>query len=269
MRTIAQIEAEIDAVIATKTALSGLTSVSSTAIYKLFRTVFAVAAYTLELLWFQHQTKIETIIKEAKPGTAPWLAAQIKLWQYGDSLILDNESLTYSYAEIDEAARIATRVAVNDPGGIVQIKVAKAAGALSSPEKAALLSYLNDIRVPGQQFAIISQAADQLRMHIDIYYKATIPVSELDALVQPVILAYLEERPFNGEFKINAMVDELQKITKLNDVVVRECFNTPLSMSDRSIDRVDIPESGWYEIAGFSLSNVPHATLTTLNYIPV
>lgn len=268
MRTVAQIESEIDGVIASKTALSGLTSTSAVAIYKLFRTVFAVAALSLEALWDKYKRDMEVINANAKPGTAAWIAAQVKLWQYGYALTLNPDTLTYGYDDVQPTARIATRVAVNDPGGVVVIKVAKSSGALTTGELSSLTAYMNDIKIPGQQVLIISQAADALRMHMDVYYNGTLTTTSVDTAVKAAINAYLDALPFNGELKINAIIDAIQAVPGVFDVVIKECYSTPLGGTASPVDRVDIPEAGYYSIAGYAISNVAHATNTTINYIP-
>lgn len=236
--------------------LSGLTSPSKTAEFRLWAMVWAAMAWIQEWLWQEKQDEIQAIVDAAIPGTELWLHKEVLKFQYGDTLQFDNDTARYFYDPVTIANRIITRAAVVSTGGVTSVKVAKDDGSgnpvpLSAPELTAFASYLHQIQWAGSNIATpLSLASDKINVPMTIYYNGTVKLDDLKPLVEAAFTNYLATLPFNSEYKITAHQDAIQKVANVYDVVMGTVQAKPDSGSYGNVNRVYFPVSGYIEKDG-------------------
>ncbi|MDB9498563.1 hypothetical protein [Nodularia spumigena] len=215
-----------------QTLLSDLTSSSRVAYWRLIFWIVAFTAWFHEKLWDETKADIEKMAASLVPGTTRWYANQSLLFQYGDQLIYLNDR--FQYASVNLAARIITNAAAIDNFGSVLIKVAKTVGSnlapLSPPELAAFTAYIGQIKYAGVSTSILSLPADQLRLFVTVYYDPQLLTAQgqlINASNYPVedsINSTLKTLPYNGEYRLSAQTDSIQKAQGVVDVVITAAF---------------------------------------------
>lgn len=247
--------------------LSNINSNSKVAFWRLFIYIHSVAIYIHELFFDKHKVEIEALVASAPTGTPTWYQNKVLQFQYTDLLVYNTTIFQYVYPVIDPVKQIVTKCAVQDsPFGVVLIKVAKgAAGALTPldlTEKAALESYVNDIKFAGTRISISSQDADLLSINYKIYYDPLTPLATIQSTLQTAVENYLNNTlPFNGKLNLNKLTDAMQAVPGVLDPVYVEVINTPFAGSSIMVDREILPAAGWFKL-GAPLS-------TTCMFIPV
>lgn len=233
--------------------LSGLTSVSKTAEFNLWKYIWSALAYIQEAIWEERQAEIQTIADSAIPGTEKWFHKELLKFQYDDALSFNTTTAKYFYAVIDPAKQIIKRCAVISNGGLTQIKVATEDGsgnpiALTAPQLSAFLAYMRQIQWAGANVAApVSLNSDKLNAPFTIYYNGTIDLAALKVLVEAAFNNYLKSLPFNAEFKITALQDALQAVTNVNDVVPGVIQAKPDGGAYADVNRIYIPTAGYIE----------------------
>lgn len=245
--------------------LSGATSASKTAVYKLWMYVFAFLSWLQERLFNEAKMELQAIVDEGENGTDRWLAKEVVKFQYGDSLVFDTATAVYSYAVIDETKQIIKRKAIISQNGLTLVKVAKEDGGgnplpLAGSELTAFESYLNAIQWAGTNIKAVSIASDKLWIPATIYFDALLTQSVVAANVEAAILGYLANLPFNAEFSLTKLVDAIQLATGVVDVVLGDVQARPDTSTFSSVSRVYYPNSGYFEI------DISHQLSSTLNY---
>lgn len=233
--------------------LSGLTSVSKTSEFNLWKYVWSAMAFIQEQIWGERKTEIETLVNQQIPGTDRWLQKELLKFQYGDSLSFDNATAKYSYAVLDPAKQIIKRCAVTSINGVTQIKVAKEDGsgnpvALVSAELTAFTSYVRQIQWAGANIGNPTTAnSDKLDAPMTVYYDGTIKIDDIKPLVQAAFNDYLKALPFNGEYQITAHQDAVQAVAGVNDVVMGTVQAKADGGGYATVNRVYLPVAGYIE----------------------
>lgn len=195
-----------------------------------------------------------------------WWEREIKRFQYGHTLLLDSITRKYYYEEDDEDARIVTRVAVTSQNKRGIIKVAKAGPApLESAEKTALDSYIKKVQPTGANITLISQAADEIKMELTVYFDPIVPQATVQTNVETAINDYLASLAFNvgktGTFYISYLVDAIQAVEGVVDVTVENVeANQDGEASLLPVLRKYVP------IAGYLTVHPDHALADTITY---
>jgi len=224
------IQAQIIASKQAQASLSGLTSPSQVANWRLWTFIVAVAQSLLEQIFALLQIEIETTVATAAPETAAWVQAQVFLFQYSASLsqvVQINSDFSISYPVIDPTLRIITNCAVlsNGNGGLI-IKVTKSGGVLSGPEIAALTSYLNEILGADISFSIVNKVPDILDIIGTIYYigqySGTIQNDVVNAITN-----YLATLKFNSTIKLSDIMDVIRNVGGVTDFKPDNIYATP------------------------------------------
>lgn len=203
--------------------LTGLTSTSNTAIWRLWAYVSAVCYWIHEYLWGLFKIEVEAKVATAIPMTAAWYVSQLKKFQYGDDLLF--EDFAPKYAVINTDKQIIKQAAVVESMlGVLLVKVAKADGdslqALSILEKQAVESYIDDIKAAGTQVQVQSLNADQMKVQAEIHYDPTFVLGAVQTDVENVITNYLLYLPFNAEVLYSGLTDVIQAVDGVEDVKV-------------------------------------------------
>jgi hypothetical protein len=225
-RTITEIENEIIGVKNADPTLAGLSSSSRTAIWRVWVHIVAYAIWTLEKLFDVHLSNVRTALAEDKSHTLRWYRKMALLFQYGSALPdgsdrYNNAALTASQVENQQIIKHAA--AVEDSSNLVTIKVAKESAGelvpLSIAEYNAFSSYINEIKDAGVLLQPISFAGDKLKVKLLIEIDPqvlSLTGERLDGTnatpIKSAINEYLRSLPFNGLFRVDAMIDMLQQV---------------------------------------------------------
>ena len=199
-------------------ALSGLTSISQTAIWNLWFFIQAFAINAFEQLQDLYKTELESIADAAIPNTDAWVQKKAFDWQYGDTIQLID--LVPTYTIINSEKKIVTRCSVvTDNNRICQIKVAKSdpPTKLSSLELSSIQSYYNIIGNAGIAYNIISDFADKIEIVADVYYDGQYSSTIADS-TKLALSNYLKNIPFDGIIYVSKIEDSLQAVTGIKDV---------------------------------------------------
>jgi len=229
-RTVDEIQTEIIDAIQADPTLSGLTSTSAVAFWRLITRVVAGALESEEQINDLFKAELEQIAREAIPGTAQWLQQRVLEFQY-DALnpqivqVIDGR---VTYATIDESLRIVTAAAVKEQAnGRVLVKAAKDDGSgglepLTSLEKDALEGYLSRIGFVGIPVDTISQQADRVRVsNGTIYYYKEYDPAVVLSKIEEVYTQYLKDisvENFNGVVVLSEVIDAFQSVEGVADV---------------------------------------------------
>lgn len=223
-RTVDEIQTEIINAVQADPTLSGLTSTSAVAFWRLITRVVAGALESEEQINDLFKEELEQIAREAIPGTAEWLQKRVLEFQYDATnpqvvQVIDGR---VTYATIDESLRIVTAAAVKEQAnGRVLVKAAKDDGAgglepLSSLEKDALEGYLSRIGFVGIPIDTISQQADRVRLaNMKIYYLKEYNPATVLASIETAVDGYLRSIStinFNGVVVRTELVDVIQAV---------------------------------------------------------
>jgi len=229
-RTIAQIQqAIIDAKTADAT-LSGLTSSSNVAIWRLWTYIVALCQWTLENLFDLHKSEVGTIIATQKPHSLQWHVTMAKAFQFGVSLPSDSDIYAI-VPPVDPTVLIVQNAAAVELTNLVRIKVAKLLSGVLAPlsggELTAFTTYMGRIKDAGVRLQCTSGAADNLQLSLKVFYDPLVLDStgaRLDGTsatpVKNAINAFLDNLPFNGLFVLNNLIAALQAIdgVRIGDV---------------------------------------------------
>lgn len=243
-----------------------LDSGSKVAIWRLFTYLIAVAHYTHELLWDSFKLEVEAIVAAAPTGTLPWYQLQMLKFQYGDTLQFIDEK--YQYATIDITKQVVKLCAVEDrPDGVVIIKVADLDSnslpvPLSVAQKTALEGYVSKIRFAGTKFLVVSTPADLLKLLGTIYYDPIYPLATIESNVEAAIASYLNNLPFNGVFKINALIDAVQLVEGVVDFTTQSVESKYGVVPYAPILRTYVAQAGYLQV------DPANPLTSTLTYSP-
>ena len=177
-----------------------------------------------EDLFDAHADAVEARAIEIIPETDRRLAILAKKFQYGDELVFDSETGQFSYEDTTStdavAKQIVSQASVKSANRVVTYKVAKTSGltliALTSPEKTAFDTYVDDTITAGTKVTIISAAADFLKAAYTIQYNPLVLKSDGSLIddgtfpVQEAINSYIQGLPFDGLFRVVDLTDSVQ-----------------------------------------------------------
>lgn len=225
-RTIDEIFNGMLAAKAAEPNLSGLTSTSKVAIWRLLFYIVAVTIWTLETLFDIHIAETKLLLKKEKPGRPQWYAEKGKAFQYGAALVPDQDY--YDNTGLDEAAIEAMKVVKYavciDLGNELRYKIAGLSGAelapITAPQFAAFQAYVHQIKYGGVNISFRNSTADILMLAYKIYYDPLVldaTGKRLDGTndtpIPDAINDYLtNDIEFNGFFVTSKLTDKLQNV---------------------------------------------------------
>ena len=225
-RSIATIQATMDAEQALQTDLTTLNSPSQTAIYRLWKFITSTIINYLEQLWDIYKAELETQISAAAVGSNAWLQSKVMKFQYSAStpqVLAVDSNFAINYPTIDTTLQIITRCSVTTTSQrVCLVKVAKSDPpvALSAPELSSLSGFLSDLNFAGVNYVAQSLTSDKIYIDADIYYNGQY-ASTISANVITAINAYLAAIPFDGKIKLMSLIDAIQAVTGVTDVVLK------------------------------------------------
>lgn len=224
-RQISEIQQQmLDGIAADSVLSSLLTSTSKRAIYRLFTYVVAVAINGLEQLIDIFTTDVEAVAAAASPATPAWLQDQILKFQYSETTpqVIQLINFAPAYPVVDETLRIITRCSVTtnlSNSVIIKVATGEPPAALSTPQLAALQSYINDIGIAGVIYNATSEASDKLYVQANVYYQGQYSAVIAQNVVE-AIENFLAAIPFNGQMKISDLEEAITSVEGVNDVLL-------------------------------------------------
>jgi hypothetical protein len=275
-RTVAQIQNLMLADIASDDTLTtALTSSSKYAIFRLFTFIVSTAVWIHETFFDQHTVEIDTKIYNQKSGRPSWYKEMALKFQYGFDLVADKDYFdngTASQEQIEDS-KIIKYAAVNesDDESRLIVKIAgEVDGALTDftdpSQVIAIKAYFKEIKYPGK-ITIINYKADQLYLNIQIKRDALVlnesGMSILNANypVREAIQEFMKELPFDGDLRLSALVDKMQKVPGVLDATI---LSAESSWIDPELNGYATPQpifiskvavSGYFEIVTFDNIN--------------
>ena len=284
-RSVEEIQNGIITSVQADSNLSGATSTSRRALWRLWTYIVALAQSTFEQLMGAEKENIQAVVDAAPTGNPAWVQAQMFKFQYDATtpqiVELNTTTLAYAYPTIDTTKQIITRCSVSK--GVynaVYVKVAKGTtpAKLSSGEKAAAQSFIDTIGSIEANYKVVSLDADRLYIDADIYYKGQYS-SVIDTNVIAAIDAYMADLTNSGnELDAEVLLSDLELtirgVAGVNDVVLKNVgarANTTVAderyllvSNNTTISR------NWQTVAGYIIQedNSGDTFADTLNFIP-
>lgn len=272
-RTIDTIYKTLVAAKEAKAELAGLDSLSAVSIWRLLLYVVAVGIWALENIYDIHLAETKDLIAKQKKGSEQWYAEMAMLFQFGDTLVADQDY--YDNTGIDPVVVAAKKVvaysAAKDQGTGLRMKVARVVtgelAPLSAPQLSAFQAYMARVKFAGVFLSFVNNVADALKLSLTIYYDPLVldaTGQRLDGTnntpVQEMIEDYLVSGiSFNGYFVTSALVDKLKQIdgVKVPSVNIAQGRYGILPFSN--IIDLYLPDAGYLRIAPADL---------TLTFVP-
>ena len=239
-RSVQTILNEIIAAKEAESGLSGLTSNSKVAIWRLWAYITAVAINLHEQFWDAMKIELEEIAAAAPTGNLKWLQAQVLKFQYSDStpqVIELDANYAPRYPVEDEELRIISRCAVSQDGNrIVTVKVAKSdpPEPLNNDQYDALNAYLNDdqlgIKFAGTLILIRNEQPDRVKITATIFYNGSYSTT-IKQSVKDAINEYFKNIPFDGVFRNSSLLQAIKAVAGVEDVQLFEIKARPASIA--------------------------------------
>lgn len=255
---------------------------SSVGIWRQAMLLVAFAIHSFEKLQDIFKTDIEQLAKESIAGNVAWYAAQVKLWQFGYSLIWNNTTFRYYYSDTTSAAAIAARlvakVSVVELFGpdtsAVHIKVAKDNNGTLIPlddspgsELESLETYVNRIKFAGVHTTVISLPADKVKLSLRRFYDGTLDLDTVKAEDETAIKDFLKNIDFNGTLYLNDLIDAFQALSSSKEpsLMVVSCLcRADAEPAFTAVTESYNPASGYFELV--PIGNTPGVD-TYIEYI--
>lgn len=242
---------------------------SKVSIESLILYIIAASIWMLEKLFDTHTAEVTDYIATMKPHSLRWYVEKAKAFLYGVPLIdgTDQHNTEGMTDEQIAQAKIVTFAACTEANATLYLKVAKAGPApLTTDEKAAFVAYLHEIKDAGVRIDVISEQGDYLNLNMVIYYDPLLinANGENKATgakpVEAAIKAYIENIPFNGEFRKNELEDAIQAVegVVMVELGVVEHSETGEDGTFEEVIPYCKPTSGYFKFDHADLSGVTY-----------
>lgn len=235
--------------------------------------IVAASIWTLERLFDTHTAEVTDYIATMKPHSLRWYVEKAKAFMYGEPVLpeLISGSDVYDTTDMTDEqiaqAKIVTFAACTENNATLYLKVAKAGPApLTADEKAAFIAYLHEIKDAGVRIDVISEQGDYLKLDMVIYYDPLLinanGESKADGtkVVEQAIKDYIENIPFNGEFRKNELEDAIQAVNGVVMVEFNAAYHSETGAEDTYDEVVPYckPASGYFKFNNADLSDVTY-----------
>ncbi len=216
---------------------------SAVSLESIWFSIVAAAIYVLETLFDAFKEDVDAKISEAVVASIPWYHKISLEFQYGDSLVFDEQTQSFVYPVVDTTKQIVKYAACRDLGGMVYVLVSKDNGSgepapLSADELTAFDSYLRDRKPAGVLLQAASYSPDDVQISMTVQYNPQVLTPEgkliADPSVYPVedaINNYLKGIVYGGALNKTKLVDAVQSAAGVIDVVLDEVSVKPSTSS--------------------------------------
>ena len=216
---------------------------SAVSLESIWFSIVAAAIYVLETLFDAFKEDVDAKISEAVVASIPWYHKISLEFQYGDSLVFDEQTQSFVYPVVDTTKQIVKYAACRDLGGMVYVLVSKDNGSgepapLSADELTAFDAYLRDRKPAGVLLQAASYSPDDVQISMTVQYNPQVLTPEgkliADPSVYPVedaINNYLKGIVYGGALNKTKLVDAVQSAAGVIDVVLDEVSVKPSTSS--------------------------------------
>lgn len=246
---------------------------SKVSIENIWFEIVAFSSWTLEVLYDFHKKEVDEKLANQKSGTLSWYRTMALKFQYGFHLVVDHDYFDNANATPDqiENSKIIKYAAVGESEleSRVIIKIAGETENKLSPiaqdqKEAFEFSYMKEIKWAGVKITVINYKPDKLFLEMLIKRDALVlndkGMSILNANypVTDAVLEYMKELPFDGELRLSALVDKIQKVPGVLDATIISAQSAWINPdnddydSPQPISIAKVPESGYFFIEDFS-----------------
>ena len=208
-------------------------SFSSVSLENILFYIVAACCHVLEVFFDTHKSEVDAKISRAVVASVPWYHKLALQFQYGDSLVFDDTTQQFVYAEQDSKKQVVKYVAVRDRGTSIQMLVAGEKDSrpepLSDDVLTAFKNYMNRVKIAGVVLAIRSLPSDTVSISATIYVdplsidRNGTRISDGSKPVETAIENYLKSILYGGTFNKTKLVDAIQGVEGVTDVELFSC----------------------------------------------
>lgn len=242
--------------------LADLSSRSRVAVWRMLFYVVAVCAWTVEKLMDSHRAEVAGLAAASIAGTSDWLVQQAKLFELGNASLAVDADRKVVYVISNPASRIIKYAAASREYGRTVLKLAKDSGGLpvvlDDTELAQVRAYIAQIQFAGTKLAVVSRAADKLKVSGEIYYNGLLNPAGILTDIQAAVAAYLAEVPFDTAISLEGLTDAIQNVVGVKDLVL-SFYGMPNSGTAYG---AALSGPTWLPFAGYAVLDV-----TDLNFV--
>jgi hypothetical protein len=249
------------------TALSGLTSTSKVAIWRLW-------VYIVSFAIWVHEKIVETNAENSRPHTLRWYREQALSFLDGLELVWKDGQFQYNTEGVDdiEERQVIDRCAVSESvDGKLIIKVATEINNIVQPvaddKLLRFTSYINQIKDAGNELEIVNRPPDKLKLTLKVYVDEQIidliegTLLSNDQAIKPVEVAidnHLRHLEFNGALVKEFLRDTIQNADGVKLPVIEELQWRYAGLPYQPIDQWQVPDAGYFTIDELTISYLPY-----------
>lgn len=231
--------------------------------------IVAVSIHALELMFDSFRTEVDEKISGNTVPTVRWYHTRAKAFQFGDSLVYDEQAQAFKYAVTDESKQPVRFCAVKDKGGSIQILVsgenaAKLPEVLPDNVLSAFKSYMNHIKIAGVILDIRSIPADHIRIAATVQVDPQVIDSNGQRFsdgtypVREAVDNYLRNIIYGGTFNKTKCVDAIQCVDGVVDVMLGKVE----AKANSAVEYTVLQGNNYTAVAGCFISNGLESSLT-------
>ena len=236
---------------------------SAVSMESIWFSIVAAAIYVLETLFDAFKVDVDAKIAQAVVASIPWYHKISLEFQYGDSMVFDEETQQFVYPEVDVSKQIVKYAACRDLGGMVYVLASKGSGSgapapLSADELSAFDAYLRERKPAGVLLQTASFSPDMVRVEMSVQYDPQLLTPEgkliADPSVYPVeeaVNGYLHGIVYGGALNKTKLVDAVQNAAGVIDVTL----SSVSVKSALAVDYTEVAGNNYSSLGGSFVSN--------------
>lgn len=208
-------------------------SFSSVSLESIMFFIVAACCHVLEVVFEEYVKVVDDKVSMAVVASVPWYYKMAKAFQYGDSLVLNEDTQQYGYATIDEGKQVVKYAAVRDRGTSVQILVSGEKDgkpvALSNNVLTVFKEYMNRVKVAGVVLNISSKESDKLSISATISVDSLVidengvKLSDGTMPIEEAIENHLKDIQYGGTFNKTKLISAILSVDGVEDVELGTC----------------------------------------------